>query len=156
MTPTETETASPAAVAPPGTEAEIAARLRLAVTRLARRIRQQVAGGLTASQVSALASVERLGTPTLGELATREQVQPPSMTRLVDGLVSQGLVSRVVDSGDRRLARVALSAEGRRTLQRNRSLRNAFLVRRLLKVSAEERELLEPLVALLERLVNET
>lgn len=142
-------------VAPPGTEAELAARLRLAVTRLNRRIRQQVAGGLTPSQVSALASVERLGTPTLGELAASEQVQPPSMTRLVDGLEALGLVSRVGDAGDRRLARVALSAEGRRTLQRNRSLRNAFLVRRLLRLSAEDRHLLDDVVGLLERLVEE-
>jgi DNA-binding MarR family transcriptional regulator len=151
-----TETTTPAGGALPGTEAELAARLRLAVIRLSRRIRQQVAGGLTPSQVSALASVERLGTPTLGELAAFEQVQPPSMTRLVDGLVTLGLVSREGDSGDRRLARVALSAEGRRTLQRNRSLRNAFLVRRLLRLSPEERERLDHLVVLLERLVDET
>jgi DNA-binding MarR family transcriptional regulator len=151
---TET-TAAPESTAP-GTEAELAARLRLAVIRLSRRIRQQTVGGLTPSQVSALAGVEKLGTPTLGELAAFEQVQPPSMTRLVDGLVGQGLVSREGDSGDRRLARVALSAEGRRTLQRNRSLRNAFLVRRLLRLSPEEHERLDHLVVLLERLVDET
>ena len=46
-----------------GSDAEIAARMRLAILRLSRRLRQQVAGGVTSSQVSALATVERLGTP---------------------------------------------------------------------------------------------
>ncbi len=50
-------------------ETEMASRLRLAVTRLHRRLRQQSAGGLTQSQASALASVGQLGSPTLGALA---------------------------------------------------------------------------------------
>src|SRR6202035_2257845 len=80
--------------AAPGSDAEVAARLRLAILRLSRRLRQQVAGGVTSSQVSALATVERLGTPTLGELATSEQVQPTSMTKIVVGLEAAGLVTR--------------------------------------------------------------
>ena len=79
------------AVADPGSDSdgdermdtEIASRLRMAVTRLHRRLRQQSAGGLTPSQASALASVAQLGSPTLGLLAARESVQPPSMTRIV-------------------------------------------------------------------------
>ena len=72
-----------------GSDAEMAARMRLAILRLSRRLRQQVAGGVTSSQVSALATVERLGTPTLGELASSEQVQPPSMTKIVVGARSR-------------------------------------------------------------------
>ncbi len=136
-------------------ETELAARLRLAVTRLSRRLRQQVAGGVTSSQVSALATVERLGSPTLGELAAFEQVRPPSMTRIVVGLEAAGLVTRRVDADDRRVARVMLSAEGRRVLQRSRSLRTAFLARRLRRLSESERQALGELVALLERLVEE-
>jgi DNA-binding MarR family transcriptional regulator len=136
-------------------ETELAARLRLAVTRLSRRIRQQVAGGVTTSQVSALATVERLGTPTLGELAASEQVRPPSMTRIVVGLEAAGLVTRTVDAGDRRVARVTLTAEGRRALQRSRSLRTAFLARRLRRLSPAERQALAEVVSLLERLVAE-
>src|SRR5471032_3308558 len=105
-------------------ETELAARLRLAVMRLSRRLRQQVAGGVTSSQVSALATVERLGTPTLGELAASEQVQPPSMTKIVVGLEAAGLVARQEEEADRRIVRVKLTAEGRRTLARSRSLRN--------------------------------
>src|ERR1700691_613696 len=83
-----------------GSDAEVAARMRLAILRLSRRLRQQVAGGVTSSQVSALATVERLGTPTLGELAASEQVRPPSMTRIVVGLEGAGLVTRRVDAED--------------------------------------------------------
>jgi DNA-binding MarR family transcriptional regulator len=136
-------------------ETELAARLRLAVLRLSRRLRQQVAGGVTPSQVSALATVERLGSPTLGELADSEQVRPPSMTRIVVGLEAAGLVTRRVDDDDRRVARVMLTAEGRRVLQRSRSLRTAFMARRLRRLSEAEREGLGELVRLLERLVEE-
>jgi DNA-binding MarR family transcriptional regulator len=139
----------------PDTETELAARLRLAVMRLSRRLRQQVAGGVTSSQVSALATVERLGSPTLGELAASEKVRPPSMTRIVVGLEEAGLVTRRVDDDDRRLVRVILTAEGRRVLQRSRSLRTAFLARRLRRLSPPERETLGELVRLLELLVEE-
>src|ERR1019366_683842 len=119
--------AGPDAVGPDavGSDAELAARLRLAILRLSRRLRQQVAGGVTSSQVSALATVERLGTPTLGELASSEQVQPPSMTKIVVGLEAAGLVARREEEADRRIVRVKLTADGRRTLARSRSLRNA-------------------------------
>jgi DNA-binding MarR family transcriptional regulator len=142
-------------VGAPDSEVELAARLRLAVLRLSRRLRQQVAGGVTSTQVSALATVERLGTPTLGALAASEQVRPPSMTRIVVGLEAAGLVRRQVDEDDRRVARVMLTAEGRRVLQRSRSLRTAFLARRLRRLSDSERRALGELVRLLEMLVDE-
>ena len=140
---------------PAGSDAEMAARLRLAILRLSRRLRQQVAGGVTSSQVSALATVERLGTPTLGELASSEQVQPPSMTKIIVGLEAAGLVVRQEDDADGRIVRVRLTAEGRRTLQRSRSLRNAYLVRRLRGLSSDERASLEDVVRLLEHLVEQ-
>lgn len=136
-------------------EAELAARLRLAVTRLSRQLRQVLDSGVTQSQLSALASIERLGAPTLGALAATEQVQPPSMTRLVDGLLAVGLVAREVDAVDRRVARVSLTATGRRVLQRNRSLRTSFMVRRLKRLDPAQREHLAELVCMLEELVRE-
>ena len=135
-------------------ETELASRLRLAVTRLHRRLRQQTAGGLTPSQASALASVEKLGSPTLGALAARESVQPPSMTRIVGSLEELGHVTRVVDSSDRRVARVTISAKGRRVLQQGRSLKNAFLAQQLHRLPPEEREVLGALTVLLERLIE--
>jgi DNA-binding MarR family transcriptional regulator len=144
-----------ATTAPEGSDAEMAARLRLAILRLSRRLRQQVAGGVTSSQVSALATIERLGTPTLGELASSEQVQPPSMTKIVVGLEAAGLVVRQEDERDRRVARVKLTAEGRRTLARSRSLRNAYLVRRLRGLPVDDRAAVESVVRLLEHLVDQ-
>lgn len=152
--PAPTPSEVPAPPPEPDSDAALAARLRLAVTRLSRPIRQQVAAGLTPSQISTLASVERLGSPTLGELAAAEQVQPPSMTRTVASLESSGMLARLVDAEDGRVVRVRVSAEGRRTLQRTRSLRNALLARRLRRLSPEQRGRLSELVALLEQLVE--
>jgi DNA-binding MarR family transcriptional regulator len=152
--PAATRAPVAAGTSEPDDAAALAARLRLAVTRLSRPIRQQVAAGLTPSQISTLASVERLGSPTLGELAAAEQVQPPSMTRTVAALQSAGMLERQVDPRDGRVVRVRVSAEGHRTLQRTRSLRNALLARRLRRLSTEERHRLAELVGLLERLVE--
>jgi DNA-binding MarR family transcriptional regulator len=138
-----------------GSDAETAARMRLAILRLSRRLRQQVAGGVTSSQVSALATVERLGTPTLGELAASEQVQPPSMTKIVVGLETAGLVQRQEDDSDGRIVRVRLTADGRRALQRSRSLRTAYLVRRVRALPEDERARVEDAVRLLEHLVDQ-
>ena len=132
----------------------MASRLRLAVTRLHRRLRQHGSTGLSPSQSSALASVEKLGSPTLGALAARESVQPPSMTRIVGGLEEMGYVTRVVDSSDRRVARVTVSAEGREVLRQSRSMKNAYLAQQLHRMPVEERELLGALTALLERLAE--
>ena len=135
-------------------DAELASRLRLAVTRLHRRLRQQSAGGLTPSQASALASVELLGLPTLGALAVRESVQPPSMTRIVGGLEELGFVAREADPADRRVARVRVTASGHDVLRRGRSLRDAYLARQLHLLGPDEREELGPLTDLLEHLVD--
>jgi DNA-binding MarR family transcriptional regulator len=135
-------------------EAELASRLRMAVTRLHRRLRQHNVGGLTPSQTSALASINRLGAPTLGELALTESVQPPSMTRIVGNLEAAGYVKRVVDQADRRVARVTLLASGRKVLQQNRSLKNAFLARQLRQLDQGEQVALAELTVLLERLLE--
>jgi len=138
----------------PGTpETELAARLRLAVLRMSRLLRQQTSGEVTQSQVSVLSSVERLESPTLGELAAWEQVQPPSMTRQVDALVAAGLLARQVHDNDRRVVRVSVTPAGQRVLQKNRSVRTAFMASRLKRLDPTERERLEELVGLLEKLV---
>ena len=80
---------SPLAVSPLD-GAEIAARLRLSATRLARILRQQADLGLTPSQITALATVGREGPLTLGALADTEHVTPPSMTKVVERLERSG------------------------------------------------------------------
>jgi DNA-binding MarR family transcriptional regulator len=137
----------------PAAEEELASRLRVAVTRLNRKLRQQALAGLSPAQASALGTVNRLANPTLGELAEAEQVQPPTVTRLVSCLENAGLVARETDAADRRVVRVKITAEGRRNLQRIRALKNAFLTRRLAALGPAERSQAEALTSLLEHLV---
>jgi DNA-binding MarR family transcriptional regulator len=132
---------------------ELASRLRVAVVRLNRKLRQQALAGLSPAQASALGTVNRLASPTLGELAAAEQVQPPTVTRLVASLESAGLVARETDDVDRRVVRVRITAEGRRNLQRIRSLKNAYLNRRLAALDPAEQQLAESMTSLLEHLV---
>jgi DNA-binding MarR family transcriptional regulator len=145
-----------AASAADPTAEELAARLRVAVHRLDRRLRQEAIAGLSPSQTSVLGTISRLGSPTLGTLAEAEQVQPPTMTRLVGGLQAAGLVKRTTDAGDARVAHVRLTADGRRALERIRTLKTAFLARRLASLDAPERAASADLIALLERLVDES
>ena len=119
---------------------ELAAGLRVAVTRLNRRLRSSSLGGVSPAQASALAMIERLGSPALSELAAAEQVRPPSMTRLVDALERDGLVERRVDDADRRCQRVTLTHQGRRALGSIRGRKTAFLEARLTRLTPEDRE----------------
>jgi len=133
---------------------EVAARLRLALMRLSRRLRQQTVGDLSPSLLSALASIECHGPVTLGQLAALERVQPPSVTRLVAGLEKGGLVVRDVDPGDRRFSRVAVTAEGRRVLRRSRTRKAAYLARHLRELSDAELSTLRDAVDVFERLLE--
>jgi DNA-binding MarR family transcriptional regulator len=133
---------------------DLPARLRIAVTRLNRRLRQESVTGVSPSQESALATVNRLGRPTLGELAQAERVQPPTMTRVIAGMEAAGLVVRHGDQGDRRVSRVELTSKGRNTLERIKNLKNAYLARQIATLSHVERAQAGVLVELLERLVQ--
>jgi DNA-binding MarR family transcriptional regulator len=139
----------------PLTHEEVAGRLRSAVNRLQRRLRQESLGGLSPAQASALGSVNRQGNPTLGELAAIEQVQPPTMTRIVAGLAEAGMVTRVVDATDRRSARVRITPAGVRALERMRTRKNAFLLRRLSELGPDEQQHAADLVGLLEHILEE-
>ena len=133
----------------------LAARLRLVTMRLSRRLRQQSEGDVTASMLSALSSISRLGPLTLGELASVEQVQPPSMTKIVGKLEEQGLVVREPDANDRRVTRVRVSDEGASYVARSRTLKNAYLAERLERLTVEERDRLTEVLPLIERLVED-
>ncbi|MGH9116234.1 MAG: MarR family winged helix-turn-helix transcriptional regulator [Acidimicrobiales bacterium] len=133
----------------------LGSRLRLAVLRLSRRLRQEAVGEVTASQLSALSTIARHGGLTLGELAALERVAPPSMTRIAAGLEERGLVERRPDDSDRRVSRVALSPTGKSLLSEIRTRRDAFLAARLQELTSEERAALEGVVPLLERLASE-
>ena len=131
--------------------AELAARLRLAVTRLARRLRQEAEAGITPSMLSALSSAERQGPVTMRDLCAAEQVQPPTMTRIVAALVASGLVVREPDPRDGRVAWVKVTPEGRRLLERSRRRKEAFLARALRDLDPRDVAALEAAADVLER-----
>ena len=136
-------------------EAELASRLRLAVTRLSRRLRTQLPGQLSPSQLSTMSTVERLGPVTLGELSAAERVKPPTMTKIVAALEELGLVSRTVDPSDRRVARVEATAEGRRFVDATRRYKDAYLARRLRGLDPADVAALERAAEVFERLLED-
>src|SRR4051812_15783502 len=90
----------------------LAAHLRLAVARTARRLRQEAGGALSPTMTAALATVERHGPLTPSELALRERVQRPTATKLIARLEGQGLVVRTADPADGRSSLLSTSAAG--------------------------------------------
>jgi len=139
----------------PNADIELVGALRLVVGRLARRLRQQADGAVTPSLHSALVSVERFQPVTLGDLAAAEQVQPPTMTKLVTKLEELDLVLREGDERDRRVARVRLSEAGARHLSQSRKRKNAYLAERLRRLDPADRARLADALPVLERLVGE-
>ena len=137
------------------TEAELASRLRLSVTRLARRLRTALPGELSPSQLATLSTVERQGPLTLGELSSAERVKPPTMTKIVACLEEQGLVSRTVDRSDRRVARVEATPAGLRFLEDSRQQKDAYLAERLHELAPDDRAALERAAAVLERILED-
>jgi DNA-binding MarR family transcriptional regulator len=132
----------------------LAARLRLGVTRLARRLRQEAEAGVTPSMLSALSSAERQGSLTMRELCQAEQVQPPTMTRIVAALLEAALVEREADPTDGRVAWVTVTPEGRRLLERSRRRKEAYLAKALGSLEQDELRTLEDAAGILERLTD--
>ena len=140
MTPTRSETA-------------VASALRLAVMRLARRLRgERSDSSLTISQIAALSTLERSGPLTPRELAAAERVQPPSMTRITASLEAAGLVTRTDHPSDGRQVLLAASPEGAAMVREDRRRRDAWLAQRLHDLPPEELEVLRRAAVVLERL----
>src|SRR3954452_171065 len=132
-----------------------AAKLRLAIVRTGRRLRQEAAaetGGLTPPSTAALATIERHGPLTPSELAEIERVKRPTVTRTLACLEREGLIERTPDPADGRSALVAINAAGRERLRRLRGRKNAYLARRMQGLSSEEVETLERAAEILDRI----
>jgi DNA-binding MarR family transcriptional regulator len=136
-------------------QADLAVRLRLAIARTARRLRQEAGEELSPSQTAALATIDRHGPLTPSELAARERIQRPTVTRIVGLLEERGLVQRTRDPQDGRSSLVALTSAGRDLLARGRTRKDAYLARRLRELDAQERATLQRAAAILERLLEE-
>ena len=122
---------------------------------MARRMRQEAGAELSPSQTAALATIERHGPLTPPELAQRERVQRPTITRVLARLEEAGLVDRAADPHDRRSSLVSVSVEGRELLETVRARKDAFLARRIDALEPADREALERAAAIMERMLEE-
>ncbi|MEU6343526.1 MarR family transcriptional regulator [Streptomyces sp. NPDC046977] len=135
---------------------EVGAALRLAVGRIARRLRQAHAvGDVTLSEVSVLARLDREGPDSPGSLAELERVRPQAMATTLAGLEERGLVSRRPDAADGRRAVVTVTDAGRKVLadRRSESVQRLGAVIRA-EFTDDERHQLLAVLPLLDRLAE--
>ena len=134
----------------------VADRLHSAAIHLLRRLRvEDEALGISAPRLSALSVLVFAGPKRIGELARIEQVEPPTMTRLVDGLVRDGLAVRETDPDDARAVRGRATATGGRTFRRGRAKRLEALRRTLSTLSPSDLAALGDGVEILERILQD-
>ena len=132
---------------------DLAQGVRIAIMRLARRLRQQPSElDLTLTQLSALATLDRHGPLTPGALAECEKVQPPSMTRVLATLEQRGLIDRRVHPGDGRQQLVEVTPEAHTALVADRRRREAWLACRMAELTEDERAALRAAAPVLEKL----
>src|SRR5262245_65998161 len=147
-----------AATAPPGTGAADTAidvaRLRVAIARLSRRLRRHELAGLTPTQLSALATVGRIGPLRLGDLAAAEGIAPSTLTRLVTALEERGYVERCPVPGDARASTLTIAPAGHAALERIREQSTILLADRLATLTAEQRTALAAALPALEQLAD--
>ena len=160
MSSSATDTASdtaggPGACSGAWSDADLPSRLRLAVGRLNRRIRVDSGAALPPLQTSVLATLEDQAPLRLSELARREAVTPPTMSRVLAALDDAGLLVRTPDPQDARSALINLSEAGHDAIRRIRTERTASIAQRLDRLDAEQRAALEAALPALERLVEE-
>ena len=136
----------------PLTDSEIAARLRLSATRLARRLRKEAGSGLSPSQGSALAAVHHRGPVTLGALAEHERVSPPTITKVVAFLEAEGLVVRRADPAD---GRVSTTKAGDALIAESRRRKTAWLTTQVGRLPTEEQARLADVLDVLDHLCEQ-
>jgi DNA-binding MarR family transcriptional regulator len=133
---------------------EVAAQLRMAILRTARRLRQEAGVDLGPALIAALGTIERNGPLTPSELADLERVKRPTATRMINRLEAEGLIVRARDPADGRSCLVSASPPGLELLRRLRKRRTAYLARRLRELDPNEVAELARAAEILERLVE--
>jgi DNA-binding MarR family transcriptional regulator len=135
---------------------QVAHALRTSVGLLMRRFRQApLPGDLTLPERAALSRLDRGGPATASELAKQEQISPQSMGATLGGLEGRGLIERTPDPADGRRVVLALTEEGRNTLNDRRAARTQQLAEILAaEFTPSQMKTLEEAAVLLERLAN--
>jgi DNA-binding MarR family transcriptional regulator len=136
--------------------AQLALRMREAITKVNRRLRQtRPLGDMTVAQISAMQSLQAAGALTPRELAEAERVQPPTMTRIIARLEERGLIQRTPHPTDGRQAILAPSPAGRQMLAEYQRARDEWLAQRVARLSAEERDTLHRAAEILARIARD-
>lgn len=137
------------------TTSALADRLRVSVGRLARRLRQQSLGGLTPSQGSVLATLDRNGPMMMSQLAEQEAITKPSATGIVGRLIDKDFVEKRQHPADGRSSIVAITAAGSQLLEQRRRERTAYLASRVDTLGAEDRAVLGRAVEIFEEMIED-
>jgi DNA-binding MarR family transcriptional regulator len=123
---------------------ELADRLHSTAIHLLRQVRvQDAASGLAPARLSALSVLVFGGAMSLNDLARAEQVRPPTMSRIVDALKSEGLLRRTVNQQDRRAVVLEATEKGTAILWQGRKRRVKFLAKHLSRLSEQDRKQIE-------------
>lgn len=137
------------------TAGELAAELRVVVARLARRLRAASGVGLSPSQLSALAHIDEHGPMRLTDLAGKEAVSAPTMSKIVDALVGQGLLVRAADPTDARSSLITMTDDGEESLNALRRSRTAVLAAALERLDVDDLEHVRSVLPVLRALADE-
>lgn len=133
----------------------LAGRLHAAAIHVLRRVRRvDPESGVTAARLSALSVVVHAGPLPVGELAEREQVSAPTMSRMLTAMEENNLVKRRPSPDDGRIVLVATTVRGRRVLERARERRVEELAGALAELSQAEEAAVARAVEVLERHVG--
>lgn len=133
----------------------LAGELRAAIMLAARRIRSQRGEvGLSDPQYTVLVWLTKKGSLTPGQLAELERIQPPSMTRTINGLVELGLVAKDEHPTDGRQVVVSLTEAGKAEVRETRRRRDAWLTKHLSTMTPDERATLAEAIELLRRIAD--
>jgi DNA-binding MarR family transcriptional regulator len=135
--------------------AELSAALRPSLLRLTRIIRnQRVDLSVSLTQLSAMATLQKKGPMSAGDLAAHERVQPPSMTKVLASLEEKRLVTRGAHPTDKRQAIIVLTSAGLDLLDSERRQRDAWLSQRLAQLTPDERAALRAVIPVLDKLAE--
>ena len=136
---------------PPAVAIDVA-RMRVAIARLSRWLRRHELAGLTPTQLSALATVDRIGPLRLGGGEVAEGIAPSTLTRLVTVLEERGYVERCPVPGDARASTLAITSDGHAVLELIREQSTILLAGRLRTLTDGQRAALAAALPALEQL----